>query len=187
MKIGIDIDGTINNLCEAVLSVYNEDSGDNLTVESINEYFMEKFVKEEYKENFYQYFIDKRVWKRVSTNKEAVDYIKKLILDKHEVYFVTSTEAENVKKKSDWLKRNFPEINIRKRLIICYNKQLLSGLDFLIDDYEGNLINGVYKKILLSHPWNASFDCKSNNIYRAENWEEIYKIIKNDGEDINEI
>ena len=47
MKIGIDIDGTINNLCEAVLSVYNEDSGDNLTVESINEYFMEKFVKEE--------------------------------------------------------------------------------------------------------------------------------------------
>ena len=30
MKIGVDIDGVLNNLTEAVLEVYNEDSGDNL-------------------------------------------------------------------------------------------------------------------------------------------------------------
>ena len=30
MIVGIDIDNCLNNLCEAVLSVYNEDSGDSL-------------------------------------------------------------------------------------------------------------------------------------------------------------
>ena len=58
MIIGIDIDGTINNLCESVLSVYNEDSGDNLTVNDITEYYIENFVKPEYKEGFHRYFVD---------------------------------------------------------------------------------------------------------------------------------
>ena len=39
MKIGIDIDGTINNMCECILKVYNEDSGDNLKVEDITNYY----------------------------------------------------------------------------------------------------------------------------------------------------
>ena len=35
MIIGIDIDNTLNTLCKAVLSVYNEDSRDNLKPEDI--------------------------------------------------------------------------------------------------------------------------------------------------------
>ena len=54
LKIGIDIDGTINNMCECVLKVYNEDSGDNLKVEDITNYYIENFVKEEYKKDFHK-------------------------------------------------------------------------------------------------------------------------------------
>ena len=68
-------------------------------------------------------------------------------------------------------------MDIRKRLIICHNKQLLSELTFLIDDYQKNLLNGKYKKIILSYPWNIDFDCNSNGIFRANNWKEIYDII----------
>ena len=177
MIIGIDIDGTINNLCECVLNIYNKDSGDNLKTSDITQYYIENFVKDEYKENFYKYFVDKRVWKLVEINKEAQYYINKLNSEGHEIYFVTSTEAENVKKQSDWLKRCFPNMDIRKRLIICHNKQLLSELTFLIDDYQKNLLNGKYKKIILSYPWNIDFDCNSNGIFRANNWKEIYDII----------
>ena len=65
MKILIDVDNIIGNLCEAVLSVYNEDSGDNLTCEDIKSYYIENFVKEQYKDNFFHYFLDRRVWKRM--------------------------------------------------------------------------------------------------------------------------
>ena len=65
MIVGIDIDNCLNNLCEAVLSVYNEDSGDSLKQSDITDYYIEKFVKEPFKDNFYRYFTDKRTWKRI--------------------------------------------------------------------------------------------------------------------------
>lgn len=176
-KIGIDIDGTINNMCECVLKVYNEDSGDNLKVEDITDYYMEKFVKEEFKKNFHKYFVDKRVWKQVEINKEAKEYISKLNSEGYTVYFVTSTEPENISKKASWLQREFPDINIRKRLIRCYNKQLLSGLDILVDDYSKNLVDGNYVKILLDKPWNRDVDDCRCSIRRANNWKDIYILI----------
>ena len=177
MKIGIDIDGTINNLCEAVLIIYNHDSGDNLSVFDITSYYVENFVKPEFKNNFYKYYTDKRVWKLVKINELAKEIIKKLDSEKHEIYFVTSTEPENLFKKSGWLQRHFPSIDIRKRLIRCYNKQLLSGLNVLVDDYEKNLIGGSYKKILINKPWNQNIDDRYFSINRVENWKDIYDLL----------
>lgn len=177
MKIGIDIDGTINNLCEAVLIVYNQDSGDCLFPIDITEYYVENFVLDKYKKDFYKYYLDKRVWKLVKVDEQAQRIIKLLHEKENEIYFVTSTEPENIYKKSKWLQRNFPFINIRKRLIRCYNKQLLSGLDVLIDDYDKNLIGGNYKKILINKPWNQNIDDKFFSLFRVNNWEEIYNLL----------
>lgn len=179
LKIGIDIDGTINNMCECVLKVYNEDSGDNLKVEDITNYYIENFVKEEYKKDFHKYFVDKRVWKQVEIDREAKEYIAKLNSDGHIIYFVTSTEPENISKKASWLQREFPDINIRKRLIRCYDKQLLFGLDILIDDYDKNLIDGNYLRVLFDKPWNQNLKEYDNihQFYRMTNWCNIYEII----------
>lgn len=177
MKIGIDIDGTINNLCESVLSVYNEDSGDNLKVGDITQYYIENFVKPEYKEGFHRYFVDKRVWKRVSIDEEAQKYIIELHENGHEIYFVTSTEPENVEKKAGWLQKNFPMINIRKRLIVCHNKQLLSGLTVLVDDYDKNLTGGHYHKLLLDKPWNQNVNEDETGIARCMSWSDVYNAI----------
>ena len=56
MTIGIDIDNVLNNLCEAVLSVYNEEADDNLKVSDITKYNIENFVKPQYKDGFYKIF-----------------------------------------------------------------------------------------------------------------------------------
>lgn len=178
MIIGIDIDGTINNLCESVLSVYNEDSGDNLTVDDITEYYIENFVKPEYKEGFHRYFVDKRVWKRVSIDEEARKYIIALHEKGHEIYFVTSTEPENVEKKAGWLQKNFTMINIRKQLIVCHNKQLLSGLTVLVDDYDKNLTGGHYHKLLLDKPWNQNVNEDETGIARCMSWSDVYDDIE---------
>ena len=77
MVILIDVDNIIGNLCDAVLSVYNEDSGDNLCSENITSYYIENFVKPQYKDNFKHYFLDKRVSKRMKYVEGCREYIAK--------------------------------------------------------------------------------------------------------------
>ena len=39
MRVLIDVDNVLNNLAESVLNIYNEDSGDNLKIEDIHNYW----------------------------------------------------------------------------------------------------------------------------------------------------
>lgn len=154
LTILIDIDNVCNDLCNAVLSVYNEDYNDNLTVNDVTNYYIENFVKPEAKENFHNYFIDKRTWKRIKgINIEAVQWL----IDNHNVYFVTATEPANLPKKQNWLSRQFKNIDLRKRLVRCYDKGMMLG-DVMIDDCTDNLwrFNGV--AVCIDYPWNQSWD-----------------------------
>lgn len=177
MIIAVDIDNTLNTLCKAVLSVYNEDSGDNLRPSDIRTYYIDNFVKPQYKDNFKYYFVDKRTWKRIKLVDNCQKYVAKMFNDGHTVIFLTSTEPENLKKKANWLQRNFPYIDIRKSLFSCPKKQYMSGIDLLIDDCGGNLIGAKYKGIILDYPWNQDFVTDDEQFFRARNWEEIYKIV----------
>ena len=95
----------------------------------------------------------------------------------HEIYFVTATNTENMHKKSEWLQRTFPFIDVKKNLICMQKKQMLSGnIDVLIDDCLNNLISGKYVKILLDYPWNRGF-CP-DPVMRCYNWHDIDKILK---------
>lgn len=179
MLISVDVDNTLNNLTEAVLSVYNADSGDNLSLSDITAYHIENFVKPEYKETFWHYFLDKRVWKGISIIDGCREIIAKLHNEGHIIIFVTTTEAENLPKKKNWLQRNFPFLEIRKRLFSCPIKQLVK-CDILIDDCIANATGTRdYYSILLDYPWNNKKGIdNASMITRANNWNEIYDRIK---------
>lgn len=179
LVIGVDIDNVLNNLTESVLKVYNSDSGDNLSLSDITAYHIENFVKPEYKETFWHYFLDKRVWKGISIIDGCREIIAKLHNEGHIIIFVTTTEAENLPKKKNWLQRNFPFLEIRKRLFSCPIKQLVK-CQVLIDDCISN-VTGTrdYYSILLDYPWNSNKDVdNAPMITRANNWNEIYDRIK---------
>lgn len=175
MVIAIDCDNILNTLCEAVLSVYNEDAEDNLKPQDITSYHIENFVKLSYKKTFKNYFVDKRVWKRIKLVNDCQKYVAKLFNEGHKIIFCTSTEPENLKKKSNWLQRNFPYINIRKALFCCPVKQYLSGADILIDDYDSNF-GGQKYSICYDYPWNQNF-VETKRQFKAKNWEEIYNLV----------
>ena len=179
MIIGIDIDNVLCTTTKAVLSVYNEDAEDNLKIENIKSYYIENFVKSEFRENFYSYFLNKRVWKRIKLINQCQEYVARLYRDGHTILFVTSTEPENLKKKANWITRNFPYINVRKSLFSCPRKQYMSGIDVLVDDAPQNLEGASYKGILLDYPWNEYFVTDNKKFFRAKSWEEIYNIIYN--------
>ncbi len=159
LTIMVDIDGILNTLDTTVLEVYNEDSGDNLRPEAITEYHIEKFVKPEHRENFKNYFLDKRVWRRIELVKYACEVLNKLWDEGYNLIFVTKTECENMVKKRNWLNRNFPFMgadNIRKRLYSAPKKQLIRA-DIAIDDGLFNLIGDrTYYSICFDKPYNQT-------------------------------
>jgi 5'(3')-deoxyribonucleotidase len=177
----IDIDGVLNTLDTAVIEVYNEDSDDNLSPQDITKYHIENFVKSEYKDKFYLYFLDKRVWKRVEPTEYCQEVIYILWNEGYNIIFVTKTECENLVKKRNWLNKTFPfigENNIRKMLFSCPHKQLVRA-DIAIDDGLFNLIGDrTYYSICFDKPYNQTTELIPM-FTRAKDWHEIYSMIKN--------
>ena len=178
MKIGIDVDNTIVNTTSCVIAQHYADTGERLTLDDIKTYYIENYVSDDYKDDFHLIFLKKEMWKRVKVLPNCVEVIKRLHDRGEEIYFVTSTEPQNVAKKARFLQRTFPFLDIRKCLITTHCKQMI-GVDILIDDYEMNLINGSYFGILMDYSWNRNFDDASDDkIYRVFNWLQVEPMIE---------
>ena len=178
MIIGIDCDNVVCNTTESVLAQHYADTGEKLTLDDIKSYYIENYVSDDYKDDFHLIFYKKEMWKRVKVIPHCVEVIKRLHDRGEEIYFVTSTEPQNVTKKARFLQRAFPFLDIRKCLITTHCKQMI-GVDILIDDYEMNLINGSYFGILMDYPWNRNFDDASDDkIYRVFDWIQVEPMIE---------
>ena len=178
MVIGIDIDNVCVNTTSCILEQHYADTGEKLTLDDIKTYYIENYVSDDYKDDFHLIFLKKEMWKRVKVILHCVEVIKRLHDRGEEIYFVTSTEPQNVAKKALFLQRTFPFLDIRKRLITTHCKQMIK-CDVLIDDYEENLKNGSYFGILMNYPWNRNFDDASDDkIYRVFNWLQVEPMIE---------
>lgn len=178
MIIGIDVDSTVCNTTESVLAQHYADTGEKLTLDDIKSYYIENYVSDDYKDDFHLIFYKKEMWKRVKVIPHCVEVIKRLHDRGDSIYFVTSTEPQNITKKARFLQRTFPFLDIRKCLITTHCKQMI-GVDILIDDYEMNLINGSYFGILMDYPWNRNFDDASDDkIYRVFDWTQVEPMIE---------
>lgn len=178
MIIGIDVDNTIVNTTSCVIAQHYADTGEKLTLDDIKGYYIENYVSDDYKDDFHLIFYKKEMWKRVKVIPHCVEVIKRLHDRGDSIYFVTSTEPQNITKKARFLQRTFPFLDIRKCLITTHCKQMI-GVDILIDDYEMNLINGSYFGILMDYPWNRNFDDASDDkIYRVFDWLEVEPMIE---------
>ena len=178
MIIGIDVDSTVCNTTESVIAQHYADTGEKLTLDDIKSYYIENYVSDDYKDDFHLIFYKKEMWKRVQVLPHCVEVIKRLHDRGDSIYFVTSTEPQNIAKKASFLQRTFPFLDIRKCLITTHCKQMI-GVDILIDDYEMNLINGSYFGILMDYPWNRNFDDASDDkIYRVFDWLQVEPMIE---------
>ena len=180
MIIGIDVDNTIVNTTSCVLAQHYADTGEKLTLDDIKSYYIENYVSDDYKDDFHLIFLKKEMWKRVKVLPNCVEVIKRLHDRGDSIYFVTSTEPQNVAKKARFLQRTFPFLDIRKRLITTHNKQMIV-CDILVDDCIDNVINADYVSILMDYPWNSTaiFDeAEYDNIYRVFDWLQVEPMIE---------
>lgn len=108
MRIGIDLDNVVVNTTESVIEYLNERVPNlNLTLEDCKQYWLEKNLPHGYELLVQEAFESKHMWKKVKVIKEAKKYINKLRSEGHEIYFVTSSLPENLRKKSSILKESW--------------------------------------------------------------------------------
>lgn len=175
--IGVDVDNVLCDTSERVLKYVNERAGTNLHIEDITEYYMENFLPDEYKPLISQAFHDKEMWRNVTLLPNAKECIEKLRQLGHDIYFVTATTFANINKKSSFLRKHFPQIDIDNKLINIRNKQMLR-LDVMIDDYLENLLyDRTYYSIVFDYPWNQTKE-STPMFTRVKDWHEaVQKII----------
>lgn len=178
LTILVDIDDTIENLCEEWVDILNKKHGTNVCYEDVTEWDISKFFPELTKAQVFEPLHTPDIWYSLSPKDGAIRNIKKLIEDGHDVFLCTSTDYRNIKYKFvGVIARLFPFIDW-SHVIVANHKQMILG-DIMIDDAPHNLEDGSYIKILMTAPHNKSYDVAGKGIIRCDTWDEIYEVIDN--------
>lgn len=176
MTILVDMDDTMEQLLEALVSRANERFGRNAAVEDVTDWSIVCAFPGIQKKQVLDLMYEAGFWEDVKPIPGAAEALRHFMEEGHEVYVVTATEFDHVRDKMEKvLFRYFPFISPRQ-VIITGRKQMIRG-DVLIDDGIHNLEGGEYKKILFTKPYNRAYDAEANGMVRVHNWDEIAAVI----------
>lgn len=177
LTILVDMDDTIEDLLVEWLHILNKKYKCYVTLEDIHEWDLTKAYPKLTAEQVYSPLFTDDLWENVKPKWDAVRYLRELIDDGHEVYITTSSNLKTINKKVESIiNRYFPYIP-SDHIIVCSNKQMIRG-DVMVDDGPHNLENGEYHRILFTAPHNRYYDAKANGMRRADNWREVYSLIR---------
>lgn len=175
MIILVDIDNTITNFSETLISILNEKSKDrDEPIHDCSEITSYDWFNKIYI-NPWQYTNLHSFWDKVLINPEAISTLEQWVDQGHKVYLVTASHFNNTlgyKIKKTLEPFNSELINERN-IIIAQDKSAIMG-DVMIDDCVDNLFkfNGV--KICYSQPWNQEY-CGP---FRYNDWNKINNVIQ---------
>ena len=176
MTILVDLDDTIEQLLDALISRANEKYHENILLDEVNDWELTLPGHDVSKEDILNCANEPDFWNMVQPIPGAAEALKHFMDEGHSVYIVTATRIEHIEKKmNDFLFRYFPFLSW-DQVIITHRKQMIHG-DVLIDDGVHNLEGGQYRKILFTAPYNRHFDAEAHGMMRVHNWEEIVEII----------
>lgn len=204
-RLLIDMDGVLNDAITMLLARYNADYNDNLRIEDITAWELDKFVKPECGKMIYSYFREKGFFSKLPVQEHAQEVLARLLRAGHEIYVVTSSPPEAYEDKYYWFRRHFPFIP-EQNIIFCTPKQITTG-DVLFDDGPHNIKEWLKHNpgkiaIVMDAPWNRGLEeeletyqvdiydeegqylygnnisCDGNsNIIRVYNWLQFEKVV----------
>ena len=176
LTILVDMDDTIENLLDEWVHMLNEYHGCRVLTDDIHSWSLHDAFPTLSEEQVYAPLFTDTLWTHVRPKWDAVEYLKKLMDDGHEVYIVTSSNFKTIYTKMEAiLCRYFPFIKM-DHVIVCTNKQMIRG-DVMVDDGVHNLLGGEYFKILMTAPHNRDYDAEPNGLHRVAGWREAYALI----------
>lgn len=174
----LDLDDTINTLVPTWINLYNQDYNDNLQLEDIKTWDIQKYVKPTCGMKIYDYVKNPKLFENLDIQPNAQRVIEWLH-EYFEIFVVTAFKPEVVIAKTKWILEKLPFINPEH---ICFvNKKGLLKADYIIDDAPHNLkdfknTNPLGLPIIFNMPWNRTL---KNKFPRVSNWLEIEQFFKN--------
>lgn len=176
LTILIDMDDVLDDLLEVWIEELNSLFGTSVKADEVTDWNLQKFFPTLSKKSITTPLFWGCFWDNIKPKFGAVKYTQKMMEDGHDLYVVTATHPQTIAAKfSKVLFRYFPFITY-DHVIIASKKQMVLG-DVLIDDAPHNLVGGRYKGILFKAPHNASFDAEAHGLIRANDWNEVYRIV----------
>jgi len=180
MRIGIDIDGTLNDLHKPWLELYVEKSGDRIRKENIFDYDISKFVLPTWEKKIFELLNTPNIFRNAPVQENAIESIKQLQDWGNEIYFISAFHPfyQSIPEKYQWLQEHFDFVDLRKAVFFCQEKHLI-GVDVLIDDCFANIENRAMNQIdiLFDQPWNHL----NYFVNRAIGWQGVMTILEEFG------
>lgn len=174
--IGVDMDDTIENLCDAWVKWLNEKYHCSVSPDDITEWELYKYYPSLTQEQVYEPLYDNSFWLTVHPKEDAMQYLKMLFDEGYSIFICSNTHYKTAPvKMEEVLFKYFPYIGWRNLIFLRY-KQMLH-LDVLVDDYHKNLVNADYIGLLYDTPHNRDFKEDGYSIMRVYDWEQVYRAI----------
>jgi len=177
MTILIDFDDTMTDLLPTWVDVLNSRFGENVDWRNIRQWDICKAFPRLTDEEVFAPLTEDSFWDLVQPKKDAVYYIRKLVIYGFDVVVLTASSPDTIKSKFyNCMQKHFPFIDF-KDVIVSSRKYLIKG-DVMVDDAVHNFDKvNCYCKILMDAPHNQSFDNKAKGIVRVGDWAHAYNAI----------
>lgn len=170
MIVAFDMDGPIADLHTEWYRRYNRDYNDDLSLDRVVTWDLHNYVKPECGKKIYDYLRDPDLYANVKPVEGALEHMKWLRENGHEVIVVTAGVSGNLDQKLDWLKNNgFSAAGERSMggVIFAYDKKYIRA-QMLIDDGPHNIQAFGGTGVVWDAPYN-----KGVGRYRIHNWNEF--------------
>lgn len=178
MKLLIDQDQVICKWTERVIEWFNQDYGTNVKREDVKHWNLSEFLGPQGRDFMRSCMRWPEFYTRLDEVEGAVDGIKKLIADGHEVRIVTAVPKSAgiaYHGKQQWIRDHMPFFNLDNFFAI-QKKNEVKG-DLLLDDGAHN-IEAAKKDGLLA----VVFDCPWNQDvvgdHRVKNWKQFLDLVE---------
>lgn len=145
IKIRIDFDDVLNDLCNFWMERHFEATGENIKATTWNVHEIS-----EYGEEVYKYFEEDNFWTAVPVKKGAISMMKWICDSPYFDYDIVSSCSDDsmsywvFTQKSEWLQKNMPFVD-RSKLHIVGNDKSKFDADIFVDDKPENIIDVSHK------------------------------------------
>jgi len=156
-----------------------------LSPEEITDWDIRSFYPCLSKQEVFAPLFDANMWEKLQPMQNAQEIVQKLKNDGHTIRIVTASHYGTLVPKMKRFFELYPYLTWDD-VIVASDKSLIHG-DLMVDDGFHNLeVTPCKKKLLFSRPHNLTIDLGSTGIERVFNWDEIYGIISNMTEELND-
>lgn len=170
--IGFDSDEVIFNFLDPLCTIYNKRFNKNLQRSDINDWILKDLIGMEGTKIFYE----KDFFNNLPPFQNAIEVLKELST-KHEIFIITTPpNAETASDKYIAFEKWLPFIP-KDNILMCGRKELVSGIDVLIDDSPIVLSKVMEKGKVITVAMDRPYNRNIKTDYRVKDFLEIKNLI----------